>query len=57
MKTGTSWWPKWLGLCTAYAGGLGSMPSQGIRSHTLQLKRVTQCDASKTWRSQINKNV
>ena len=28
---------QWLRLCTANAGGLGSIPGQGTRSHMLQL--------------------
>ena len=32
---------QWLRLCPPNAGGLGSNPGQGTRSHMLQLK--TQC--------------
>ena len=47
------------------AGGLGSIPGQGTRSHMLQLKipcdimkiKDPVCAATKTWRSQINKYI
>ena len=29
---------QWLGLCAPNAGGLDSIPGQGIRSHMLQLR-------------------
>ena len=28
----------WLRLCASHAGGLGSIPGQGTRSHMLQLR-------------------
>ena len=34
---------QWLRLCATNAGGLGSIPGQGTRSHTLQL-RVQCCN-------------
>ena len=34
---GTSWVVQWLRLCAPNAGGPGSIPGQGIRSHMLQL--------------------
>ena len=47
-------------LRTANAGGLGSIPGQGTRSHRLQLKiphAATQipCAATKTQHNEINK--
>ena len=44
---------QWLRLQALNAGGPGSSPGQGIRSHMLQLKILHA--ASKTWLSQINK--
>ena len=35
---GTSLVVQWLRLCTPNAGGSGSIPGQGTRSHMLQLK-------------------
>ena len=32
---------QWLRLCTPNAGGLGSIPDQGIRPHMLQLRPGT----------------
>ena len=64
---GTSLVVQWLGLCAPNAGGRGSIPGQGIRSHMLQLRvRKPQlkilhvptripCATAKTRRSQINK--
>ena len=43
---------QWLRLCAPYAGGPGSIPGQGTRSHVLQLK--IPHSATKTWSSQIN---
>ena len=37
---GTSLMGQWLRLCAPNAGGLGSIPGQGIRSHILQLKML-----------------
>ena len=51
-----------LRLCTPNAGGPGSIPGQGTRSHRLQLRvcmlqlKITHA-ATKTWHSQINKQV
>ena len=49
---------QWLRLLTPNAGGPGSIPGQGTRSHMLQLQvHVPQlkilCAATKTQRSQI----
>ena len=59
-EVGTSLVVKWLRLCTPKAGGLGSIPGQGTRSHMLQLRfHMLQlkilCAPTKTWSSQINK--
>ena len=35
---GPPWWPSGLSRCALNAGGLGSVPGPGTRSHTLQLK-------------------
>ena len=43
---------QWLILCAPNAGGLGSILSQGTRSHILRLKIL--CAATKTLCSQIN---
>ena len=51
---GTSLVVGWLRLSTSNAGGQGSTPGQGTRSHTLQLK--IPHTATKIWYSQINKN-
>ena len=40
-KKGPSQGVQWLRLCTPNAGGLGSIPGQGTRSHMLQLNTVT----------------
>ena len=50
---------QWLRLYTPNAGGLGKIPSQGTRSHMLQLRvRMPQLKmlhaATKTWSSKIN---
>ena len=37
-STGTSLVVQWLRLCTPNAGGPGSIPGQGTRSHMPQLK-------------------
>ena len=39
MIYGFPWW-SWLRLCTPNAGGLGSIPGQGTRSHMPQLKPI-----------------
>ena len=44
---------QWLRLCTLNAGGTGSIPGQGTRSHMLQLKILHA--STKTQCSQINK--
>ena len=56
----TSLVAQWLRLCAPNAGGLGSIPGQGVRFHVPQLrirkpqlKDPTGC--TKTWRGQINK--
>ena len=41
-----------LRLCARNAGGLGSIPGQGTRSHMPQLKILSA--AAKTWHNQIN---
>ena len=53
---------QWLRLCASNAGGLGSIPGQGPRSHMLQLRahllqwrQKIPCAATKTWCSQVNK--
>ena len=38
VKEGTSLVVQWLRLCTPNAGGLGSIPGQGARSHMQQLR-------------------
>ena len=38
MSGGTYLVVQWLRLCTPNAGGLGSIPGQGTRSHMAQLK-------------------
>ena len=46
---------QWLRLHTAKAGGLGSIPGQGTRSHTAQVKKKKiSRGAMETWCSQIN---
>ena len=44
---------QWLIFCPPLAGGLGSIPGQGTRSHMLQ-PRVHR-PKTKTWSSKINK--
>ena len=51
---GTSPVVQWLTLCALNAGGPGSIPGQGTRSHMPQLK--IPHTATKTQCSQINKN-
>ena len=51
---------QWLRLSAPNAESLGSIPSQGTRSHKLQLRICTPQlkilhAATKTWHSQINK--
>ena len=66
--SGTSLVVQWLRLCAASAGGLGSIPGQGTRSHVPQLKIphaatknlhviTKECPnaTTKTRHSQINK--
>ena len=38
LNSGTSLVVRWLSLCGPNAGGLGSIPGQGTRSHILQLR-------------------
>ena len=40
-NTATSLVAQWPRLCAPKAGGLGSVPGQGTRSHMLQLKSST----------------
>ena len=40
-NTATSLVVQWPRLCAPKAGGLGSVPGQGTRSHMLQLKSST----------------
>ena len=51
-KSETSLVVQWLKVHTPNAGGLGSIPDQGTRSHLVQLNIL---NATKTWYSQINK--
>ena len=51
---GTSLVVWWLGLCAPNAGGLGSIPGEGIRPHMPQLKILHA--TMKTQDRQINKN-
>ena len=51
-NTGTSLVVQWLRLLAPKAGGPGSIPGHGTRSHMLQLK--VPYDVTKTQRSQIN---
>ena len=53
---------QWLRLRTANAGGLGSIPGQGTRSHIMpQLRACTpqlrsqQATTKEPWHNQINK--
>ena len=50
---GTSLVVQWLRLHAPNAGALGSIPSQGPRSHMPQLKIPSA--AMKTWHSQVKK--
>ena len=43
---------QWLSLCTPSAGGSGSVPGQGTRSHMLQLKIL--CAATRLSAAEIN---
>ena len=47
---GTALVVQWLRFCIPSAGGSGSMPGQGTRSHTLQLKILYA--TTKTWHRQ-----
>ena len=47
---------QWLRLCAPNAVGLGSIPGQGTRSHMHATTKIL-CAATKTQRSQINKNI
>ena len=38
LRKELSWWSSGLRLCAPNAGGLGSVPGQGTRSHMPQLK-------------------
>ena len=62
--SGTSWWSRvqWLRLCAPSAGGLGSLPCGGTRSHLLQLRvHIPQLKipraSTKVWQpnKQVNK--
>ena len=53
QEGGTSLEVQWPRLCAPSAGGLGSLPGPGTRSHLPQL-RVPPA-TTKTWHSQINK--
>ena len=50
---GTSLVVRWLGLCAPNAGGLGSIPGEGTRSHMPLLKILHA--TMKTQHRQINK--
>ena len=58
--TGTSLVGRWLRLCIRSAGGQGSVPGQGARSHMPQLRvlmlqlQISRAE-TKPWRSRINK--
>ena len=57
---GTSLVVQWLRIHNPNAGGLGSIPGQGIKAHIPRLKRSNQqlkilCASTETWHSQINK--
>ena len=47
-KRGTSWVVQWFRLHTPNAGGSGSIPGQGTRSHMLQLRASTTNQMLKT---------
>ena len=49
--SGTSLVVQWLRLCAAKAGGLGSIPAQGTRSHMPQLR--SKMSQLKFWRLQL----
>ena len=51
VKLGTSLVVQWLRLCIHNAGGPGSSPGQGNRSHMLQLKNPVCCNED--WRSHM----
>ena len=51
LSPGTYLVVQWLRHCTPNAGGLGSIPGQGIRSPMLQLK--IPCATNETWCSQM----
>ena len=53
FTVGTSLVVQWLRLHTPNAGGPGSIPGQGTRSHMQQLKILYA--ATKTWHIQISK--
>ena len=53
QKQQTSLGVQWLGLRAPRAGALGSIPHQGTRSHTSQLKIVRA--TTKAWHSQMSK--
>ena len=44
-------------LCAPKAGIPGSIPGRGTRSHMPQLRLKILCAATKTWHSQIKKEV
>ena len=50
---GTALVVQWLRFCISSAGGSGSMPGQGTRSHTLQLKILYA--TTKAWHRQKKK--
>ena len=54
QETGTSLVVQWLRLHAPNAGGPGSIPGQGTRSHMHATTKSLHA-ATKTWRSQINK--
>ena len=45
---------RWLRFHSPNAGGLGSIPGQGTRSHMLQGRLRIPCAEAKTWSSQPN---
>ena len=53
-ETGTSLAVQWLRLQVPNAGGPGSSPGWGIRSHRPQWTKIL-CPSAKTWQGQINK--
>ena len=46
---------QWLRCCAPSAGGSGSIPGQGTRSHMSQLKMQRSCMPTSTQHSKINK--